>query len=208
MEDYPSNNPRKQQRAETPTKKQVTAVVSDGVTVRKKSVSKKFAQAYFGGSAREAGQRAFWTVLLPRIKDLTRDYGIAMIDGVLFGEQARPTSSNSIGRVAYNSAFKGSQIIGQQSSPAPQISRRARAAHDFDEIVFDSRDKAQAVIDGLYTLLSQYGVATVGDLYDLCGITQEFTNENWGWTNLSGSGIAYAGGAYLLNLPNPEALKR
>lgn len=211
MENYPSNNPEKQKRLEpSPEAKKVEPVVTGTVQQRKKPLGKKFSEAFITGSAKSAGSHALWQVIVPKMQDLLADAGQEAWRRLIFGDDARSVSSSSAyGRTNYQQAFRhGSSKLINQPDPRRPISQKARATHDFDEIVLETRVEANAVLEGLYTLLSQYGVATVGDLYDLCNISREFTNEKWGWTSLQGSGVAYVNGGYLLNLPKPEALPK
>lgn len=210
MENFPGNNPEKQKRLEKqPEAKKVEPVVTGTVQQRKKPLGKKFSETFVSGTAKGAGSYVLWEVLVPKARDMMADAGREAINRLIYGDEARSVSSSSgFGRTNYNQAFKpGSKLI-TQPDPRRPISQKARATHDFDEIVLETRVEANAVLEGLYALLSQYGVATVGDLYDLCDISREFTNEKWGWTSLQGSGVAYVNGGYLLNLPKPEALPR
>jgi hypothetical protein len=55
--------------------------------------------------------------------------------------------------------------------------------------------------------VSQYEQATVNDLYELVGVSGNFTDENYGWTDIRGAGITRIRGGYLLDLPKAELLK-
>ena len=59
----------------------------------------------------------------------------------------------------------------------------------------------------MYDLVNSYDSATVADFYDLVGITSEFTDNKWGWTNLHGSRVIRARDGYLLDLPKPEPVE-
>jgi hypothetical protein len=86
------------------------------------------------------------------------------------------------------------------------MSRQARARHDFDEIVLESRTEAEEVIDRLFDLVSRYESATVADLYELVGLASSHTDHKWGWTDLRGAGVSRVRGGYLLDLPDPHPL--
>ena len=86
------------------------------------------------------------------------------------------------------------------------MSRRARASHDFDEIILASRVEAEEVIDRLFDLVSRYESATVADLYEMVGVTGNFTDDKWGWTNIRGAGVTRVRNGFLLDLPRPEPL--
>jgi hypothetical protein len=89
----------------------------------------------------------------------------------------------------------------------PEISRRGRATHSFDEIILSSRPQADRVLDGLYEQLSRYDQVTVATLYELVGISAEFTDHRYGWTSLNGSNIRRVREGFLLDLPTPEPLR-
>jgi hypothetical protein len=86
------------------------------------------------------------------------------------------------------------------------MSRRARARHDFDEIVLETRGEADEVIDQLYEIVSRYDSATVADLYELVGLASTHTDNKWGWTDLRGAGVTRVRSGYLLDIPEPRPL--
>jgi hypothetical protein len=80
--------------------------------------------------------------------------------------------------------------------------------HDFNEIILATRVEAEEVLDRLFDILNKYQTVSVSDLYELVGITANFTDEKWGWTELRGSQVAKVRNGYLLDLPRPEPLDR
>ena len=89
------------------------------------------------------------------------------------------------------------------------MSRRARAAHDFDEIILPTRVEADEVLDRLFNLVSEFESATVSELYELVGIDASYTDNKYGWTSdggLRGANVARVRDGYLLDLPKPELL--
>lgn len=86
------------------------------------------------------------------------------------------------------------------------MSRRGRSTHDFDEIILATRVEAEEVVDRLFDLVGRYESASVSDLYSLVGISGNFTDEKWGWTDLRGAGVERVRNGYLLDLPRPEPL--
>ena len=144
-------------------------------------------------------------VLVPAAKDMVADAISQGIERMLFGD-VRSTSrrphkqySNN-GYVSYNS-YKSSQQ--KQSSP----SRRARASHDFDEIILETRGEAEQVLSHLVDLTIDYGEASVADLYELVGITSNFTDNKYGWYELKDAFISRVRNGYLINLPKTQILE-
>lgn len=86
------------------------------------------------------------------------------------------------------------------------VSRQARARHDFDEIILENRVEAEEVLDRLFERIEEYGTATVADLYDLVGMTGDYTDNKYGWTGLATASVSRTKGGYVLDLPRPEVL--
>ena len=49
-------------------------------------------------------------------------------------------------------------------------------------------------------------MATIGDLYDLVGMTGDFTDNKWGWDNLSRASTTRVRDGYILVLPRPVVI--
>lgn len=207
MDEFPPNSVKsKQPEVEVKEEKKVERVTSGEATRRKKSLGKQFKTTFFGGDFKGSIQYAISAVLIPAAKDAMVEAGSQGIERLIFGESRRRGGMRSSGPLGYVSYNRMSQP--SPNKPAPALSQRARSQHDFDEIVLESRQEAEEVIDRLYDLLSRYEEASVADLYELTGIKSTHVDQQWGWTNLKGSGVSRVRGGYLLDLPNPEHLTR
>lgn len=187
-------------------KKPVKKVVSGPVARRKKKAS-----ADWTDSAKSAWDYVLMEVLLPAARDMLYDGVVAGSGKMIYQEDSpRPTRGGTFGtpkttRTAYNRFAKKDRPINEPDEPM-RISKRARAQHNFEEIILSSRKEAEDVLDSLFEHLLEYEVATVSDLYDMVGITPQYTDDNWGWTDVRGSGIRRIRGGYILELPQPSAL--
>ncbi len=199
--DYPPNSKSKPPTSE----KKVERVTSVKAERRKKSLGKQFKETFISGSAKSAGHYVVFGVLIPAAKDAIADAGRSYIDRIMFGESRgrRGPSAGAQGYISYN------RMSTTDRPPMPSrtsLSKRARAQHDFDEIVLPSRAEAEEVIDSLCQLVTQYEVASVADLYTLVGLASSHTDHKWGWTNMQGATVSRIRGSYLLDLPEPEPL--
>lgn len=88
-----------------------------------------------------------------------------------------------------------------------ELSRTARMMHNLDEIVLESREDAYEVIDNMERLLDQYGVVTVGDFYDLTGVSHTPIDESYGWTSLNGVVAIQTRDGYIIDLAKPKPLR-
>lgn len=169
------------------------------------SLGKRFSETFIGGDAKSVWSYVLFDVLIPASKDMVADAMSTGVERMLFGE-SRVSSRRSRGGNGYVNYSRFSSGGRREREEPRGISRRARASHDFNEIILETRSEAENVIDRLFDQVSQFEMATVGDLYDLVGINSNYTDNKWGWTDLRGAGVTRVRGGYLLELPRPEPL--
>lgn len=215
---YPANT-RKAKVAKDPVedkvepaeKKKIEPVVSGKVIQRKKPLSKKIAETFTGDDAKSVGEYILFDVCIPAAKAMIADATSQGAERLLFGEvrSSRRTANTSY-RPGYTSYDKvrtpGPRAFETERSSRPDLSRRARASHDFSEIVLADRGEAEMVLDNMGNILDSYGLVTVSDLYDLVEITGNFTDDKWGWTDLRSAQVQRVREGYLLDLPKPEPI--
>lgn len=211
MEEFPGNQQHQRDGAESRAgsgrssrqePKKVERVTSGDVVRRKKPLGKRFSEMFFGGDTRGTWSFVAWEVFIPAMKETFADVFTQGVERMIFGESRPGSRGRGRGHTNYQRYSSG----GRREEPRPQLSRRARATHDFDEIILNTRVEAEEVIDQLFELADRYNEATVADLYDLVGITGNYTDQKYGWTDLRGAGVTHVRNGYLLDLPRPEPL--
>lgn len=215
MENFPSNSQRaRQQREEPPaiaasSRPKVQKVIEGEVIHRKKSFGKKVKEMFFNHDGQTVGEYLREDIFLPAIRDLVYDIVVGGAQRSLFPDGAAPRRGTNnrfgpaTGRVNYG-AFSQQPVGGApRTDPRqPPMSPRGRATHDFSEILIPSRPEAEMVLEQLFAFLDQYQSVTVADLLESVGISSNFTDRAWGWTDLRGSSVSRArNGYYMLNLP-------
>lgn len=221
MEDFPANSQRARtaHREEPEPKiaesKKLKKVVEGEVVRRKKPLGKRLKESFLGGDGQTVRDYLIEDIILPNFRDLIIDVVNGGVERMVLGDSrashrrgGSPRFGHATGRVNYNGFSQSPVGRGAREDPRPPMSRRARAAHDFEEIVLDSRTEAEMVLSTLYDALERYEQVTVADLLELVGISSNFTEMRYGWTDLHGSRIEHIRGGYLLNLPRPELLER
>lgn len=204
MEEYPPNS----DKSKTPLRaeKRVERVTSSEPKRRKRPLRKQLSETFVAGSPRSALQYVMAEVLVPAARDMISEMFTSGINNLIYGDRGRrrgsvPPQAGPTGYISYN------RVAGGPTSKPPQaLSQKARARHDFDEIVLSSRTEAEEVVDRLFDLVSRYDYASVADLYELVGFAGAHTDNKWGWTDLHGAGVTRIREGYLLDLPEPQPL--
>lgn len=212
IENYPGNS--KKQRAEEAksetARPEIKKLVTTSGTIRKASLGSRMRETFAGEGARETGTYVFFDVIIPAIKAMAFDTITQGADRILFGGRdvirsgmanapRTRTNYNQISTKAANN-YPGRNFEGG----GREISRAARNNHRFDEILLDSRGEAEMVLDTMQDLISRFQWVSVPEFYSMVDVTAEFTDEKWGWTNISTAQIRPSRGKYVILLPSPE----
>lgn len=206
--DFPANSRKAKSNTENLAgDKKLPKVVTGVVKKQKRGFGKKIAETFLEDDTKSVGSYIFHDVLVPSAKDLIADMVKGAIEMLLFGEK-RGRSSNvrrdgGKSYTSYGSYYKSSERDKERSR---DISRTSRSRHDFDDIVLETRGEAEEVLSHLVDMTIDYGMATVADLYDLVGITSNFTDNKYGWTDLRTASVSRVRGGYLVNLPRTQPL--
>lgn len=224
MQEFPANSAKARARSQGPTQgpklaeepEKVERVISGPAEQRKRGLGRQFKDTFVGGSGRMAMEYMVTDIVVPAIRDLMFDALQGGLDRLIYGESRirrgyggghrSPSSSSSyegVGHVNYQG------IISNKPSGGRPLSRQSRERHDFGDIILQSREDANDVLDRMFDVLSRYGSVPVSTLYALTGIQSSHTDEKWGWTSLAGARAAkQRNGGFLLDLPDPIPLDR
>lgn len=203
---YPSNSKFKPEpRQEDKQEKKVEKVVSGTAVQKKKSFGKKVLETFVGEDIGNVREYLIHDVFVPAVKSTLSDMVQGGIDMMLFGEKRGSRTTRDRGRsyVNYGGYSSMDKRDNRGRDERKEMSNQSRARHDFGDIVFPTRGDAEVVLSHLVDLTIEYGQATVADLYDLAGITSNYTDDKYGWTNLSRSDVSPIRGGYVINLPRP-----
>jgi hypothetical protein len=214
MDSFPSNSHQSRtQPAEKAPEKVILRVVEGDVVRRKRPLGTRIREMFLGDDTKGVAEYVITDVLVPAWKDMVADAVSQGIERMIFGETRPPgrrggtrssTFNNNTGHVNYSRYGSNSNRREDPRSTGP--SRRARATHDFDEIIIPTRREAEEVIEQLDIILEKYESVSVKDLYELVGVDSHYTDEKWGWTELRGASVSRISNGYLLNLPKTEPL--
>lgn len=73
--------------------------------------------------------------------------------------------------------------------------------HNSNDIIVYSKSDAQAVLEYMNEVISNYAVATVMDLCDAAGILGDYRDSKYGWTDISSARIEEVKNGYIIRMP-------
>lgn len=174
--------------------------------VKKQGLLRKFTRYIFEDTIESAKEKAFSDVIKPGLQQLIFDTGSELLSLVIFGtaEEAFRGSRRSSGgrrseRTSYDKYYKDKERKSSRNSYQDM-------PYDPDDIILDTNAEARDVLTELDYTIQKYGQASVADLYDIVGVTSEWTDNRYGWTSIRGAKIKPIREGFLLVLPRTHVL--
>lgn len=200
-EEYKSNSHRSKEQAHEPMEdKKIEKVVTGTVKQRKKTGLSRAASTFMPGDVDSVKSYILMDVLVPSIKRAISDIVCNGIN-MLLGEPTRGKGGNSIGaKVSYRQYYRDPDERRDYARP------RAQAQYSYDDIIFDNRGDAEEVLYRMEELLERFEVVSVADLFDMAGISCNYTDNKYGWTDLRSAHVEHVRDGYIINLPRATSL--
>lgn len=215
---YPSNSYKSRDKAQyeveepadIPDKKEVRKVTD--ARVRKQGLVRRIAKSIVEDSIETAKERAIEDIIVPGFKTLIFDTITEMFDVMLFGgggerpfrgSDRRYGNSRKSDRTSYSDYYQG----GSKRGASRGAQESSRYLYEPDDIIVDTRTEARNVLDELDYTIRKYGQASVADFYDIVGVTGDWTDNQYGWTNLRGATIKPVRDGFMIVLPRTQVLK-
>lgn len=197
MEEYKSNShkSKEEQRTAEASKKKVEKVVNGSVKARKKSEIQKFADVFIQEDTQKVKSYILLDVLVPAVKKAISDIVTNGVDMILYGETGQTKKSSSASKVSYRSYYD------KRDDRRDYNSNRTRTGYDYDDVVLDNRGEAEDVLARMDELVATYGLVSVADFYDLVGITGNYTDNKYGWTDIRSASVMRVRDGYMIKLP-------
>ena len=196
MDEYKPNSHASKREVSLGDKEKVQKVVPGAVKTKKKNEFRKFTDIFIAEDAKNVKSYVFMDVIVPAIKKAIADVVTDGISMLLFGTSKRGEKSSAASKVSYRSYYDRRDDDRRTTS-----STRTRNAYDYDDIILESRGEAEDVLSRMDELIETYGVVSVADLYDLVGISGNYTDNKYGWSNIRNAEPVRVQDGYMLKLP-------
>lgn len=216
-EDYPNNSLGKSKIEKvTPTE----PLKLRGDTKAKHSIWRSVRDEFVSEDAPSVGNYILWDIVIPALKNMISDMGHGAIDIALGTDSRRYRGRSSRGDsyVSYNRMYDDRDYYGGRKRRRrdwdddydDDYYPRSRRREEPSDIGFRYKEDADDVLEMMISYLERYpeiGVP-VAYFYDKIGrtIPGNFTDEDWGWTDLSRTKVVPHGGRWYIDFPKVRPL--
>lgn len=187
-------------------------VVSQPATVQKKSELKVLSESLFpkdmhgllGSAIRNAASDMMYDIITNGAA-IIADSIAGMLDP---NGRYRDRKSRTItGRRDYTKSYRGGSTRDRDRSDENIRYARQRSIFDYSEIIFKNRGDAESVLFAMDDIIDQFGVVSVGDLYDISEVSTENHMVNkYGWSDIRDAKVIRVRKGYVIDLPKPMLL--
>lgn len=198
MEEFKPNSHKSKELAPVPEKK-VEKIVKGTVKSKKKNGIDRLKDNFISEDAVNIKTYVVMDVLIPAVKKAICDIVKNGVDMILYGESGRSNRRPSE-YVSYDRRYL------DRGDARFYNADRARIGYSYNDIILETRGEAEDVLARMDELIELYGMVSVADLYDLVGITGNYTDNKYGWTNIRNAEPVHVRDGYMLRLPKVISL--
>lgn len=179
------------EKKEATEEKRVEKVVHGKVKTKENGV-RKLTDIFISEDVSNVKNYILMDVIVPAVKKAIYDLVVGTLDMSLYGGRGSNGKRPTADRVSYRDYNSVSRMDDRP---------RTTSGYSYDDIVLETRGEAEAVLSRMDEVMETYGIVRVADLYDLVGITGDYTNNNYGWTNIRNAKIERVRDGYKIVMP-------
>lgn len=195
-ENLPDNSHKsRNEKKELPEGKRTEKVVHGKVKTKKNDM-RKLTDIFIAEDAANVKNYILMDVIVPSVKKAIYDLIVGALDMSLYGGRGgggRRPISDKVSYTDYNSLSRRDERSYNRTQTA--------SGYSYDDIILDSRGEAEAVLSRMDEVMEEYGQVRVADLYDLVGVTGNYTDNNYGWTNIRNAEVVRVRDGYKIKMP-------
>ena len=181
-------------------KKKLEKVTTGKVTVRQQTDIQKVASAFLAEDLATVKERIINDYAIPMLKNGIWSIFSSALSLMIFGEDKSRSQSSNYVRGSSNSYDR------YYSNPNRNQPVNQRVIPNWQNLISDSRADMEEILDQMREAIREYEQVSIGDLYDLAGMTCNFTDNKYGWKDLTGAYIKNVPGGYSIVFPKPVPL--
>lgn len=202
-ENLPDNSHKsRNEKQNLPERKRAEKVVRGKVKVKKNN-TRKLTDVFIAEDAANVKNYVLFDVIVPSIKKALYDLVVGALDMTLFGGRGNSGAKRS---TADKVSYKDYNGISSRRDDRFS-STTTTSGYSYDDITLTTRGEAETVLSRMDEIIEEYNEVRVADLYDLVGITGEYTDNKYGWTNIRSARVVRTRDGYKIEMPRALPLK-
>ena len=196
MDEYPSNSFRAKMQQQTEPEAKVEKVVSGTVKTKSKSGITKFTDIFFASDIASVKTYIWQEILVPAFRRTLSEVMKNGTDMLIFSDAEKRKKETPANRYSYRNYYDR-----PEESRRDSYRQQTRSGYSYNDVIFDNRGDAEEVLNRMDELIDKFGIVSVADLYDMAGITGNYTDNKYGWTDISNAKAVRVQDGYVLKLP-------
>lgn len=194
IESLPGNSNKSKEIQKT--EKRVAKPVVSSARKRPRGNAQKFADVLLPEDKNKVKDYIFFDVLVPAIKKGIYDIVTNGISMILYGESSGSHNTTTGSKISYRSYYDNKKQNNYQASY-----RQRGSIYNYDDVLLSTRGEAESILSCMEELIEKYGIVSVADMYDLCDATSEYTDNKYGWTDVSTASIVKIRDGFVIKMP-------
>ena len=195
--DYPSNSDSVK-NTNVDNKEKIIKPIVKGTIVEKKGI-RKVVDTFLPSEITDIKSWFVYDVFIPSVKNLGLN-----IAQTIFGDGRKSNSKNS-GGVSYWRSYDDPR--NSRNYRGDNHTRRNISSMSYEDVTFDTRMDAIEMLSNMEAAIDRYSQISIGDFFDMAGLTPSSTDFNYGWKNLMTADVYLTGGRWSIRLPKAIPLK-
>lgn len=192
MGEYKSNSHKSKERQNEPIpEKKVEKVISGSAKSKKKSGLQKITNVFVPEDVEDVKSYIFEDIVVPAVKDIILD-AVKAVLGVNGSSRGKGSTASKASYRKYYDDRERRDYSGVT---------RTRSGYEYDDVIIENRGEAEDVLSRMDELISTYGLVSVADFYDLVGISGNYTDNKYGWTDIRSASVVRVRDGYMIKLP-------
>lgn len=149
-------------------------------------------------------------VVWPGIKNLALD-GLEMIffhdGGRRYGDRRRDSYYYDNASYRYDSHYRYADRRDSPSDYRDNGGDSRRDHIDYRNIILKNREDAEKIVEDMRYRCDKYGSVSVAELFDMIGVTGEYTDNDWGWKDPRDISYRRVSRGFLIIVPEARYVK-
>lgn len=181
------------------------STVTTNVKVKKQSELSKFGKQFFAEDGKSVKSHIFSNVIIPGLQKLFTDIVINGVNWLTYGKKSGGSTRSGVRNISYSNFYERNKSSGFSDSRSTSLSKPG--AYSVNEVIFPDRGDAEEVLLKMKEACERYGMVSVADFYDTINEKHSFTDNKWGWTDLSNVEVVRNRDGFSINFPKSKPIE-